>query len=116
MGHRIVRAADIEQGEGPHPAASPFDRRMGEALDVTGFEVNEVDLPPGEQTVLHDHLDDDTEDVYVILDGSGWLVVDEEQIAVTPGDYIAVEQQHRRHLVAGEGGLSLVAVCAPARR
>ncbi len=45
----IIDAAAIEAGRGPHPAASPFDRRVGEALGLRAFELYQVELPPGQR-------------------------------------------------------------------
>ncbi|MGW6036158.1 cupin [Gordonia terrae] len=85
MGHVIVHASAVPAGHGPHPAASPFDRRISEALDVTAFEVYQVELPPGAETVDHDHIDDRNDDVYAVIAGSGWVVVDDEPTPIAPG-------------------------------
>jgi uncharacterized cupin superfamily protein len=55
---KIVDATSVMAGPGPYPAASPFDKRISEHLGVTAFEVSQVELPPGGETVLHDHVDD----------------------------------------------------------
>ena len=39
MTYKIVDAASVQPGPGPHPAASPFDKRISEQLGVTAFEV-----------------------------------------------------------------------------
>lgn len=95
-----------------HPAASPFDRRISEALQVTAFEVYQVELPPGAETVPHDHLDDRNDDVYAVIAGNGWVLIDGDPIAIGPGQFISVELHHQRHLRAGPGGLTVIAVCA----
>jgi hypothetical protein len=46
MSYSIADPADISAGPGPHPAASPFDKRIGEAPGVGAFEVYQVELPP----------------------------------------------------------------------
>lgn len=112
MGYRTVDAADVELGPGPHPAASPYDRRISEQLGLRAFEVYQVELPPGAATVAHDHLDDRVEDMYAVVSGSGWVVVDDERIPVAPGRFTAVTQDSRRYVQAGEDGLVLIAVCA----
>lgn len=65
-----VDAAQLPATPGPHPAASPYDKGVGQALGVRAFGIYQIELPPGAQTVRHDHLDDRTEDVYAILSGS----------------------------------------------
>ncbi|MGJ0121108.1 cupin [Williamsia sp. MIQD14] len=115
MSHVIVDAASVPAGHGPHPAASPFDRRISEALNISTFEVYQVDLPPTAETVPHDHLDDRNDDVYAIIAGSGWVVIDGQSTPVKPGQFISVELHHRRHLRAGSDGLTIIAICAERR-
>ena len=113
MSYTIVDAGSVPAGEGPHPATSRFDKRISGPLGVTAFEVYQVELPPHEQTVLHDHVDDQVEDSYAFLRGDGWLVVDDEVVPVGPGQFAAVSIGSRRQVRAGAQGLVLIAVCAP---
>jgi uncharacterized cupin superfamily protein len=115
MAYRIVDPDSITAGPGPHPAASPFDKRISEHPGVSAFEVYQVDLPPGAETVRHDHLDDQVEDVYAILRGEGWVLVDDEQIPVGPGQFVAVTVESARRVRAGDTGLTLIALCAAPR-
>ncbi|UEA61778.1 hypothetical protein LK459_20770 [Gordonia otitidis] len=101
MGYVIVDAKSVAAGHGPHPAASPFDRRISETLGITAFEVYQVELPAHAETVTHDHTDDRNDDVYAIISGSGWVVVDDTPYPITPGQFISVDLEHRRHLRAG---------------
>ncbi len=112
MAHHIVDASDLSTGRGPHPAASPFEKRVGEAIGITAFGLYQIDLPAGEETVPHDHRDDRAEDAYAILRGSGWVIVDEEEMPVEPGQFIAVMVESSRYLRAGPDGLVFIAVCA----
>lgn len=112
MSYVIVDASSVPAGHGPHPAATPFDRRISEALHVTAFEVYQVELPAGAETVPHDHLDDRNDDVYVVVAGDGWVVIDGAEVAVEPGQFVSVELHHRRHLRAGSNGLTVIAICA----
>lgn len=115
MSHVIVDASSIPAGHGPHPAASPYDRRISEALGVTAFEVYQVELPPGAETVPHDHLEDRNDDVYAVIAGDGWVVIDGNSVPVQPGQFVPVEIAHRRHLRAGASGLTVIAICAEQR-
>jgi uncharacterized cupin superfamily protein len=114
MAYVIVDPDVLVPGRGPHPAGSPYDKRIGEALGVTAFEVYQVELPPGAETVKHDHLRDNNEDVYVVLHGGGWLVVDDEAVPVSPGDYVAVTTESSRLMRARDQGVVFVALCAEA--
>ena len=115
MSYKIVDAASVKAGPGPHPAASPFDKRISEYLGITAFEVYQVELPPYGETVLHDHEEDQVEDTYAFLSGSGWLVVDDETVEVAPGQFAAVGITSQRQVRAGAEGLVLIAICAPAQ-
>jgi len=79
---------------------------------VSAFEVYKVELPAGASTEPHDHLSDEVEDVYAIVRGSGWLVVDEQHTALTVGHFVAVTKESTRYVIAGENGCDLVAICA----
>ncbi len=110
---RLLDKENCVRGEHPHGGASPFDKRISEHLGVTAFEIYQVELPPGESTEPHTHLDDQVEDVYVVTRGDGWLVVDDEHVPITAGQFIAVTVESVRAVLAGESGVVLVAICAP---
>lgn len=111
MGYRVVDAAELAAAPGPHPAASAYDKGVGAALGVERFGIYQVELPPGAETVTHDHAADGAEDVYAALRGSGVVVVDDEEIAVRPGMFVAVDRDSARHVRAGPDGLVFIAVC-----
>lgn len=111
MTYTIVDSASLIMGPGPHPAASPFDKRVSEALGIGAFEVYRVDLPPNTETVRHDHLDDGVEDVYFVVSGDGWVLIDDEPVPLRPGLFVAVTVESARQVRAGANGLSFVAVC-----
>jgi uncharacterized cupin superfamily protein len=111
MGYRVVAAADISAAPGPHPAASPYDKGVGAALGVERVGIYQVELPPGAETVAHDHAEDGAEDVYAVLAGSGSVIVDGEEVLVRPGMFIAVDQASTRSVRAGPDGLTYIAVC-----
>jgi uncharacterized cupin superfamily protein len=116
MAYRLRNASEISLGRGSHPAASEFDRCVGDDLGVTAFGLYQVELPPGAETVRHDHREDRAEDAYAILRGSGVVIVDGEEIAVSPGDFIAVTPDSTRFVRADEAGVIFIAVCAPTAR
>jgi quercetin dioxygenase-like cupin family protein len=112
MTFTIVDSSTIEPGPGPHPAASPFDKRITEPLGVSAFEVYKVELPAGASTEPHDHVADDVEDVYAVVRGSGWLVVDGQRTPLGVGTFVAVTTESTRHVIAGDDGCDLIAICA----
>lgn len=107
----MTHADDVPAGGGPHPAASPYDKRVSDRLGLAAFEMYQVELPPGASTVPHDHLRDGVEDAYAIVRGGGWLVVDDKRVPVKAGHFVAVTKESSRFIVAGERGCVLVAVC-----
>lgn len=112
MAYTKVAATEIAPTPGPHPAGSVYDKGVGQALGVCAFGIYQVELPPGAETVRHNHLDDGAEDVYAVLHGTGSVVVDDQEVAVVPGQFIAVTPESDRHVRAGDGGLIFIAVCA----
>jgi uncharacterized cupin superfamily protein len=112
MTYTRVDAAEIEPAPGPHPAASPYDKGVGQALGVRAFGIYQVELPAGAETVRHDHADDGAEDVYAVVRGTGTVIVDGHDVPVGPGQFIAVTPESARHVRAGDSGLILIAVCA----
>lgn len=97
------------------PRGGAFDKRISDELGVSAFEVYQVELPPGAETVRHDHLADRVEDVYAILRGGGWVIVDDDSVPVEPGQFIAVTVESVRQVRAGKTGLDFIALCAAPR-
>lgn len=85
---------------------------VGEALGVRAFGIYQVELPPGTETIQHDHLGDSAEDVYAVVSGTGVVVVDGQDVAVAPGQFIAVSPESSRLVRAGEAPLVSLP-CAP---
>ncbi|MDF9716660.1 cupin domain-containing protein [Nocardioides sp. ChNu-153] len=111
MAFSVVNASSLAPGRGPHPAASAYDKRITDHLGVTGFAVYQVEVPPGERTEPHDHLEDGVEDVYAVVRGSGWVVVDDETTPIGVGDFVGVSKEATRYVLAGDEGCDLIAVC-----
>ena len=111
MAYAITHVDQVPVERGPHPAASPYDRRVSDALGLTGFAVYQVEVPPGASTEPHDHQHDGVEDAYAVVSGSGWLVVDGDEVPLRVGHFVAVTQESVRHVRAGDEGCVLIAVC-----
>lgn len=60
----------------------------------------------------HDHVDDRVEDVYAILLGTSWVIVDDEPLPVEPSKSIAVRMESARQIRAGDTGFEFIAFCA----
>jgi uncharacterized cupin superfamily protein len=111
MAYRTVDAAAIAAGPGPHPAASVYDKDVGAALGVRAFGVYQVELPPGAETVAHDHAEDGACDVYAAIGGSGVVIVDGDEVALAPGTFVAATPASTRQVRAGPDGLVFIAIC-----
>lgn len=107
-----VAAAELEPAPGPHPAASVFDKDIGEKLGLQAFGLYQVELPAGAETVRHNHLQDGLQDAYAVIAGSGFVVVDDVELTVHAGDFVAVSPESDRSVRAGPDGLTFIAVCA----
>jgi uncharacterized cupin superfamily protein len=84
-----------------------------DALDATQFGLSLQRLKPGARMPFgHRHAQQ--EEVYVIVEGSGRLKIDEEILEVTLWDAVRVAREAARAFEAGDGGLTLLAFGAPA--
>jgi uncharacterized cupin superfamily protein len=64
MSHTVIDAADVE------PSFGVF-RKMRAALGVSGFGINQLELPPGASGRQHDEAEGGQEEVYIVISGSG---------------------------------------------
>ncbi len=88
-------------------------KKVRKALGVVAFGVNYGDLPPGAEGFEHDESSSNQEEVYVYVKGSGKLRVDGDEIEVSEGIAVRLDPDVTRQPVAGESGLSWVAIGAP---
>jgi uncharacterized cupin superfamily protein len=105
--YRVVDAEDVE------PSYGGVFRALRSALGVQAFGINQIDLEPGTEGREHDHAESGQEEVYVVLGGSGIMIVDGEEVELRPGRYLFVAPESRRKPVAGAAGLSWVVAGAP---
>ncbi|HXV57621.1 MAG TPA: cupin domain-containing protein [Gaiellaceae bacterium] len=86
-----------------------LDARAGGAVEQS---LAEATLAPGESTRRHYHAR--TEEIYVVLEGSGELEVEGERADVGPGDAVLIPPGARHQIrAAGEGELRFLCCCAP---
>jgi hypothetical protein len=89
------------------PLTSP--RRL---LDLTGVALGLINLPPQEgYTFTHTHREQ--EEVYMVLEGTGILLVDGERVPLAAGDMVRVAPSARRAL-KNQGEAPLRIICAGA--
>jgi mannose-6-phosphate isomerase-like protein (cupin superfamily) len=71
----------------------------------------EAELAAGDETQRHYHAR--TEEIYVLLEGSGEMEVDGERANVGPGDAILIPRGAWHQIRAGERGVRFLCCCAP---
>jgi uncharacterized cupin superfamily protein len=107
MGYKMCDAADVE-------AVNGVFRPIRRALGLTAFGINQEEWPAhADAHPEHDHSEDGQEEVFCVLEGSGKIVVDGEDVELKPGRFVWVEAESKRKLFAGEDGLKLIAVGSP---
>ena len=105
MGYSVVNVDELEPA-GPGGAVR-FVRR---ALGVEAFGINWFELPPNSEGKEHDEIASGQEEVNVIVKGSGIYRVDGEELEVRAGSCVRFDPGATRQLVAGEDGLTMIAV------
>ncbi len=83
----------------------------GASEEAEGFVCGVSLLDPGGAVPEHRHVN---EEVYLVLAGSGTMTVDGVDQPVTADDYVYLRSQTPHALRAGEHGLRLLFVYAPA--
>ena len=83
-GYTIKHTDDLEEMEGSGGATWRLARKT---LGADSFGFNVVDIEPGGQIPEHDHRGDNQEEVFIILDGQGTIVVDGEEHDAPAGTY-----------------------------
>ena len=89
-----------------------LDREAGGARNGS---LAEAELGPGQATERHYHAE--TEEFYVLLEGSAEMEVDGERRAVGPGDAVLIPPGAWHQITAsGDGGVRFLCACAPPYR
>lgn len=102
---------DIPPYAGEHAIPSIRFRPAGQALGVSSWGMNVLELDPGSTDYPeHDHASDGHEEVYVLLTGSATLHADGEARALSRGDLVRVGPTTKRKFVAGSEGATLLAL------
>jgi quercetin dioxygenase-like cupin family protein len=103
MAHTVIDATEIESPNGVF-------RGLSAPLGVGKFKVNRLELQPGAEGPEHDHASNGEEEVYAVVGGSGTLLVDGEEIALRPGQFVFCSPDARRQMRAGNDGLIWIGI------
>ncbi len=100
MSHYLL--ASIDMGEGRS--------ELHQLLHLTGAEISCNTLPAG-VSIPFVHAHTENEEIYLVLDGSGQLYVDGEEVVIRRGDCFRIDPQGLRCLrAAGDSPLRYVCI------
>lgn len=86
-------------------------RKARAELGVTSFGMAFVELEPDSDVYPeHDHADEGQEEAYVVLAGSGEMLIRGDRIPLDTRTVVRVGPAETRKIVAGPDGIRLVAV------
>jgi mannose-6-phosphate isomerase-like protein (cupin superfamily) len=85
---------------------------VASTLGARAIRLNRFDNVPGQAGKEHDERESGQEEIYVVVGGSGTIVVDGEEVELRPGRFVLVPPESVRRVVAGGEGLAYVVVGA----
>ena len=100
--HAIVDAASFEGRR----------KLIAQELGARAIRLNRFDNQPGQEGKEHDERGSGQEEIYVPVEGSGFIRVGDEEIPLEPGRFVLVTPDETRQVVAGSDGLAYVVVGA----
>jgi mannose-6-phosphate isomerase-like protein (cupin superfamily) len=105
MAHTAKKINDMQAGFG-----GGFIKARAE-LGVTSFGMQIIAMPPdyGDYPE-HDHAEDGQEEVYTVLDGSGWMDVEGKRVEMDKETLVAVPPGTKRKVHSGPQGLRMMVV------
>ena len=107
----VKKIQDIAPYAGPHAIPGIRFRPAREALGVSSWGMNVLELDPQcAGYPEHDHKSDGHEEVYVVLKGSVVAQIDGAEHVLGAGDMIAVPGTKRRKFITRAEGATLLAL------
>jgi mannose-6-phosphate isomerase-like protein (cupin superfamily) len=86
-------------------------KRVRAELGVQSFGMQIIDLPPNvDQYPEHDHAETGQEEVFWLVRGSGWMVIDGERVDLDPETVVRIGPAARRKLFSGPEGARVLAL------
>lgn len=106
----IVNVADVEPQEMTRARIARTRRNLGKAVGSVTTGIQHVEVPPGMISVPQ-HVHSMEEEVFVVLEGEGTLLLGDEEIPVRPGHVVArpPDTGVAHTFRGGEGGLTYLA-------
>jgi mannose-6-phosphate isomerase-like protein (cupin superfamily) len=103
--------ADLDELEGEGPGG--MVRKARRALGARAFGFNYFVFPPDTEGREHNHAENEQEEVYFVVKGSGTMRIDGEEVALKPGRFVRVDPAATRVPRSGSEGLEFVTFGAP---
>ena len=72
---------------------------LHDALNLTGAEISVNTLPAG-ASVPFVHAHKQNEEIYAVLEGKGYAVIDDEKVELSAGDFIRISPVAKRQFFA----------------
>src|SRR5437764_240690 len=99
------RIGDMEAGFG-----GGFVKARAE-LGVSAFGMQVIQMPPNYGDYPeHDHADSGQEEVFIALEGSGWMDIEGERVDLDGETLVRVGAGAKRKLYAGPEGIRMLAI------
>jgi mannose-6-phosphate isomerase-like protein (cupin superfamily) len=108
VAYAFVDVAELEPG-GPGGMVRFVRKRLG----AQAFGFNYFILPPNSEGREHDHADENLEEVYFVVRGSGIMRIDGDEVELRPGRFVRVDPSSTRVPFSGNDGLEFVTFGAP---
>jgi hypothetical protein len=103
--YTVKQISDMEAGFG-----GGFVKVRAE-LGVSSFGMQVIQLPPDySEYPEHDETASGQEEVYLALQGSGWLDIEGERVDLDGETFVRVGPERKRKVFAGPQGLRMLAV------
>lgn len=78
-------------------------------LGVSSFGMQVIQLPPDYADYpLHDHVEDEQEEVFIPMSGSGWMEIEGERVELDHKTMVRVGPEPKRKIFAGPDGLRIL--------
>ncbi len=80
-------------------------------LGVTSFGMQVIRMPPSyDDYPEHDHAEDRQEEVYLALQGSGWIDVEGERVELGKDTFVRIGPGAKRRVHSGPEGLQMLVI------
>ncbi len=80
-------------------------------LGVSSFGMQVIRMPPSyDDYPEHDHAADGQEEVYVALEGSGWIDVEGERVELDKDTFVRIGPGIKRRVHSGPEGLQMLVI------